>query len=92
MSTVEKITKQNINIAEFMAEGEVETHHNSYHTNWNELMAVIEKIHRTKEASIEIHSNSTKISHKGKTKIFAGGLGDSLDNTYRAVLEYINDN
>jgi hypothetical protein len=30
-------------IAEFMAGKPVETHHNQYHENWNELIPVIEK-------------------------------------------------
>ena len=37
-------TENNKLIAEFMSETKVTTHHNQYHTSWNELMPVIKKI------------------------------------------------
>lgn len=41
--TNEQIKEGNKLIAEFMAGGAVEVHHNQYHENWNELVPVIKK-------------------------------------------------
>lgn len=42
-TTENTVIENNKLIAEFMAGKKVKTHHNQYHTNWNELMPVIEK-------------------------------------------------
>ena len=51
MKTTEENNKL---IAEFMANSKVETHHNQYHTSWNELMPVVGELSNTIEEPEEL--------------------------------------
>lgn len=88
ITKVDTVEENNGLIAEFMAGAPVETHHNQYHTNWNELMSVVEHIEATKEAHIHIETNLTKLFCDGQAKSFYSA-GSKLLNTYEAVVEFI---
>lgn len=65
-----------------------------YHTSWDWLMPVVEKIHAHAKINVTITKYSTRIDRAGifnPQKIAEYGVeGDTmLFNTYRAVIDYI---
>jgi len=88
-------TETNKLIAEFMAGGAVETHHNQYHNNWNELMAVVEKIEELNEGiyQVDILQEGCKINIR--CAIIDCTVAKLTVNTtkiqavYKAVVEFI---
>lgn len=82
MKTTEENNKL---IAEFMANSKVETHHNQYHTSWNELMPVIRKI-KDIDPKFQIKHLGAFSSweHRFKESLYMG-----IGNTYGTVVEFI---
>ena len=62
-----------------------------FHSNWDWLMAVVEKI-ESLGYSFSIHLNWVKICPKGKPNVYIVkyGIGNTkIEATYKAVLEFI---
>lgn len=84
-------------IAEFMAGQPVETHHNSYHTSWNELMAVVDKIERTKldygnypNVTIGATCYCVIQDSNGELFEFIGEQSNKILSVYHSVVDFIN--
>jgi len=83
-------------IAEFMAGRPVETHHNQYHTSWNELMPVVEKIeenHFTKIVGKHCSINQAKTSEFNNWIATVGmtfaPCKTKIEAVYKAVVIFI---
>lgn len=77
-------------IADFMSGQLVKTHHNQYHTSWNELMSVVEKI-ESLNFSVYIKTRGTTIQDEDEKLVSFSFKNEKLkiEHCYKAVIEFI---
>lgn len=76
---MENIEENNKLIAEFMSGSKVETHHNQFHTSWNELMPVVGKLSNIIEEPEELDELRMAL------------LCNDIDTAYNNVVDLINN-
>ena len=94
--------KDNQIIAEFMGYPELGTEGDfsylKYHTSWNWLMEVVEKIESDERYDVEILQYGTRIIERTKTDLIevVNNIADisfdsKIEHTYDAIVKFINE-
>ena len=98
----EDIMRDNQIIAEFMGYPELGTEGDfsylKYHTSWNWLMEVVEKIESDERYDVEILQYGTRIIERTKTDLIevVNNIADisfdsKIEHTYDAIVKFINE-
>jgi len=92
----QQIIQNNKLITLFMSNGTTDVNHNQYHTNWNELMPVVEKIEKLVfkddlfyNVNILGGNSVLIISSTGDELIASESKETKLKCVYEAVVEFI---
>lgn len=66
------------------------THKLEYHTNWQRLMPVVEKIESSYHCEIDIFGNCVELSTLPDEKLIIETVGQSkIDAVYKSVVEFL---
>lgn len=83
------IIENNTLISVFMGGKTAIIHHNQYHSSWNELMPVVEKIEKDTSYRVEIAFSGCIIDKENEPNCIGELENTKIKSTYKAVVEFI---